>query len=163
MPIKLKEAQPPRGVMRLLFRLPIWLYRGHLGWIVGQRFLLLTHIGRKSGQKRQSVLEVFGYEQSSNIYYVFVGFGQRSDWLRNVEKTPQVTLKVGRRCLSAVASRASAEVAEERILIYARRYPIARKVLPRMIGYQLDGSEEDFREFARIGIVMAFQVTGNCQ
>jgi deazaflavin-dependent oxidoreductase (nitroreductase family) len=95
MPTKLKDATPPRGIMRLLLRLPIWLFHWHLGWIAGQRFLLLNHIGRKSGQKRQSVLEVLGYEQHNRTYYVFSGFGQRSDWVRNIEQTPQVTLQVG--------------------------------------------------------------------
>lgn len=56
MPIGNKK---PRGLLRLGFRLPIWLYRLNLGWILGERFLLLTHTGRKSGLVRQTVIEVY--------------------------------------------------------------------------------------------------------
>lgn len=34
---------PPRGLSRLLYRLPIGLFRLGLGWIFGNHFLLLTH------------------------------------------------------------------------------------------------------------------------
>ncbi len=44
---------PPGKVLRLGLRLPIWLYRARLGRLLGERFLLLTHIGRKSGLPRQ--------------------------------------------------------------------------------------------------------------
>jgi hypothetical protein len=48
----------PTGWVRALLRLPILLYRLHLGWLLGHRFLLLTHVGRKSGLQRRTVLEV---------------------------------------------------------------------------------------------------------
>lgn len=56
MPTKIKEVQTPHGLARLLFRLPIWLFRLHLGWLAGHCFLLLTHSGRQSGLPRQTVL-----------------------------------------------------------------------------------------------------------
>ena len=80
MPTKFIDVRPPHGLTRLLMRFPIWLFCMHLGWMVGERFLLLTHTGRKSG-------------------------------------------------------------------------------LPRMMGYRLDGSEEDFRALAHLGIVVAFHPT----
>ena len=49
---------PPTGVSRWLFRMPIGLYRLRLGWLLGDRFLLLHHTGRKSGLPRQAVVEV---------------------------------------------------------------------------------------------------------
>ena len=48
----------PSGTLRLVFRLPIYLYRLNLGWLLGHRGLLLTHQGRKSGLLRETVLEV---------------------------------------------------------------------------------------------------------
>jgi len=36
--------------LRLAFRLPIYLYRLDLGWLLGHRFLLLVHRGRESGR-----------------------------------------------------------------------------------------------------------------
>ncbi|MBE3142614.1 MAG: hypothetical protein IMZ61_01640 [Planctomycetes bacterium] len=46
----------PRGLLRLSLRLPILLYKAHLGWVLGDRFLMLTHTGRKSGKPYQEIL-----------------------------------------------------------------------------------------------------------
>lgn len=32
-----------------IFKLPLVLYRLHLGWLLGTRFMQLTHVGRRSG------------------------------------------------------------------------------------------------------------------
>jgi hypothetical protein len=47
---------PPTGVSRLAFKMPIYLYRLNLGWLLGHRFLLLVHRGRKCGLLRETVL-----------------------------------------------------------------------------------------------------------
>ena len=47
-----------KSAMWYLFRAPVYLYRWHLGWMLGHRLLLLTHIGRRTGLRRQTVLEV---------------------------------------------------------------------------------------------------------
>ena len=159
MPIKIKETHSPHGLTRLLARLPIWLFRLHLGWALDHRFLLLTHTGRKSGLPRQAFLEVLQYDKVSDTYCVLSGWGKQPDWFRNVEQTPQVVIEVGRRRFPACAVRLEPEVAERAILNYARRYPIAIRVLPRLIGYCVDGTEEDFRALARQGIVVAFHPT----
>jgi hypothetical protein len=39
----------PQGWLHGLLALPILLYRLHRGWLFGHRFLLLIHMGRKSG------------------------------------------------------------------------------------------------------------------
>src|SRR5689334_1392695 len=52
MPEKIKSLQPPHGFSRMMYRLPVWLFHVHLGWLLGNRFLLLTHTGRKSGLPR---------------------------------------------------------------------------------------------------------------
>jgi deazaflavin-dependent oxidoreductase (nitroreductase family) len=157
MPTQIKEVRPPHGLTRLMLRFPIWLFRMHLGWIVGERFLLLTHTGRSSGLLRQTILEVQQHETASDAYYVSFGWGDKADWLRNVEKTPEVMITVGRRHVHARAERLGSEEAERAILEYAKRNPLAIRVLPRLMGYRLDGSEEDFRALAHLGIVVAFR------
>jgi deazaflavin-dependent oxidoreductase (nitroreductase family) len=156
MPTKIKEARPPHGLVRLMMNLPIWLFGMHLGWVMGDRFLLLTHTGRKSGLPRKTILEVLQHDTASDTYYVLSGWGKQADWLRNVEKTPEVIIQVGHRQFHARAVRLEPEAAESAILDYTKRNPLAIRVLPRLMGYQLDGSEEDFRALARLGIVVAF-------
>jgi len=39
--------------MKIFLRMPVWLYRLHLGWLLGNRFLCIAHRGRKSGKLRE--------------------------------------------------------------------------------------------------------------
>lgn len=151
------EVQPPRGWKRILWRLPIWLYRARLGWLLGQRFLLLTHIGRKSGLPRQAVLEVVRHDSATNTYFVASGFGEKSDWFRNVMKTPQVTIRVGRHEMVATAERLPLEGAERELLDYARRHPAALRNLARVLGYRIENTEEDVRTLAQVVPIVAFR------
>lgn len=70
----------PAGVLRAMFRAPIFLYRIHLGWLLGGRFLMLTHIGRKSGVPRQTVIEVVSHDKETGKYYVAAAWRDKSDW-----------------------------------------------------------------------------------
>jgi deazaflavin-dependent oxidoreductase (nitroreductase family) len=158
MPVQLKEkTRPPRGLARLLFRLPIWFYRIHLGWLFGYRFMLLTHTGRKSGLPRQAFVEVLEYDRSGDTCIVFAGWGKQSDWVRNIEKDPQVFVNIGHKRFPAYATRLEPEAAERAIVAYARRNPLAMRVIPRLMGYRLDGTAGDFHALARMSIVYAFR------
>lgn len=163
MPEKIKDVQPPHGVSRVMYRLPIWLFHVHLGWLLGNRFLLLTHTGRKSGLPRQNVLEVLQYERPSSTYYVLAAWGEKSDWVRNVMKTPEVAIAAGHRHFDACAVRLSPDETEHFLLSYARRHPVAARILPRLMGYRVDGTQEDFLALTRQGIVFAFHPVASAQ
>ena len=144
-----REVKLPRGLSRLFYRLPILLYHAGLGWLLGKRFLLLTHTGRISGLPRQAVLEVIRFDRGSESYYVLSGFGEHADWFRNIQLTPEVEITIGRRCKGALAETLPQEDAEWELIDYARRYPLAARWLPRLLGYRVDGSEEGYRVLAR--------------
>lgn len=76
----LAERFPPTGLLRLLLRLPNCLYRLHLGWLLGSRFLLLAHRGRRSGRWRQTVVEVVQHNPGSDTYFIASGWGEKSNW-----------------------------------------------------------------------------------
>lgn len=149
MSTKLSDTKPPRGVLRWLLRLPIWLYRLRLGRLLGDRFLMLTHIGRKSGQPRQSVLEVVGHDQATGTYIIASGWGEQADWLRNTQKNPNVLVHARGRRFEATAERISQESATNVARDYARRHPSAFRALAgRMIGQALTGTDADYRALA---------------
>ena len=156
MPEKVKEVNPPRGLARLLFRLPIWLYRLNLGWLIGGRFLRLTHTGRKSGLPRQTVLEVVRYDPVSGEYVVAVGFGEKSDWYQNVMANPQVMVESGRKRIQAYARRLSPDDAENEMLDYGQRHPAALRELARVMGYSLNGTQQDIRALGRMIPMLMF-------
>jgi deazaflavin-dependent oxidoreductase (nitroreductase family) len=129
----------------MLYRAPIWLYRAGLGFLMGDRFLLLNHVGRKSGKPRQAVLEVANYLPERDSYLVACGFGLNSDWYLNVKAQPQVTIQVGRRRIAAQATLLSAEESGAQMADYYRRHPNAARNLSRLLGYAVADSQEAFR------------------
>ena len=112
MTIANSHIHPPRGLSRLLWRLPIGLYRAHLGWLLTSHFLLLQHIGRKSRQARYAVLEVIQRDKANDVYYIAAGFGSSSDWYQNLLKTPQAKIQSGWREGDGMAEGVSIEMAE---------------------------------------------------
>lgn len=81
---------------RGLMRAPIWIYRARAGAIFGSRILMLEHIGRKSGARRNAVLEVIDHP-SPDTYIVASGFGVKAQWYRNVTVNPRVRVYAGSR------------------------------------------------------------------
>ncbi len=153
MPEQLHERKLPTGLSRLFFRAPIWLYRWGLGWLLGKRFLLINHIGRKSGLSRQAVVEVIAYDQECDTYYVAAGFGPKSQWYQNLLATPAVTIVVGRKKLAVTAVPLTPTESGAAILDYAQRHPTAIKNLSRMVGYEVDGTEADYRALGEQDII----------
>src|SRR5918911_4987582 len=85
----------PSGILRLAFRLPIYLYRLNLGWLLGQRGLLLIHRGRRSGLLRETVLEVVRYTPATKESVVLSAWGERADWYRNIKASPAMEVWTG--------------------------------------------------------------------
>lgn len=129
-------------------RAPIWLYRLGLGWLLGTRFLLLGHTGRKSGKPRQVVLEVVKYEPASGRAYVASGFGRKSDWYLNVKANPQVEVQVWNHRFQARAEELSEADSESLLLEYGSAHPGALRMLNSLLGYDLQPGEQGIRELA---------------
>jgi deazaflavin-dependent oxidoreductase (nitroreductase family) len=156
--IALVKRKPPAGLLRLLLRLPIWLFRAHLGWVLGSRFLLLTHRGRRSGLLRQIVVEVILHDPGSRTYFIASGWGEKSNWFRNVQRTPEVMIQVGTRRFAAMAQRLPLDSACQVLLAYAHCYPTAFRALTKMmIGRRLQGTQEACRTLAQVVPVVALR------
>jgi deazaflavin-dependent oxidoreductase (nitroreductase family) len=139
-----KNVQPPAGLTRFLFRIPIHLYRLRLGWLFGSRLLLLNHIGRVSGKPRQTILEVA--EHDGDSYVVASGWGPTAAWYRNIVHTPDVTIQVGTRTIPVTAIPLDKDEGAQVFVRYGSRHRTAAKyVLPRVLGFSVDGSDADFR------------------
>ncbi len=149
---------PPRGLQAKLWRFPITLYKIGLGWLFGQRFMLLTHTGRKSGLQRQAVIEVVHHDADSDTWYAASGFGEKSHWYRNIMVNPQVELQIGRQRFAAQARRVSVDEAEKALAVYARKHPTALKQLSQFMGIPFDGTPQGLRHLAETLPIIAFHV-----
>ncbi|WP_433229149.1 nitroreductase family deazaflavin-dependent oxidoreductase [Actinomadura formosensis] len=138
---------PPTGLRRLLWRLPIRLYRMGLGPLLGRRIMLLTHTGRVSGRPRQVVIEVV--QKDGHGYVAASGFGPRADWYRNVMANPEVTLQIAGKRIQATAAPIATGEGAEIMARYAPRHPVAARQLCKLMGFAVDGSVEDYRQVGR--------------
>ncbi|MGH3013135.1 MAG: nitroreductase family deazaflavin-dependent oxidoreductase [Gaiellaceae bacterium] len=146
---RLTAPHRPTGLERLAFRMPILLYRVHLGWLLGGRFMLINHIGRTTGEVHRVVVEVVEHDAPTDSYVAASGFGPRSDWYLNLRAHPQVTIQVGRRVLGVDSVPLTPEEGGELMARYAVRHGVAARKLCRFMGFEVDGSAEDYRAVGR--------------
>lgn len=145
-----KHVRPPTGLARILLRAPLYLYRAGLGSIFGDRILVLHHIGRVSGEERQAVLEVVEHDPADDGFVVASGWGSSAAWYRNVVHRPEVAIQVGRRTIPVTAVKLTQEQGAETFARYAVNHRmVAKHLLPRVLGFSVDGLEADFRAVGR--------------
>ena len=147
----------PTGVLRHVLHLPVYLYRLGLGRLLGHRFLLLTHRGRKSGRAYETVLEVVRYEPSTRETIAVSGRGEKSDWFRNITAHPAPEVRTGSERYAPEQRFLTPEEVYAEIADYERRHPWAVRVVPPLLGFDLDGSEAARRAFAGSLRMVAFR------
>ena len=129
-------------VSRRLARLPGRLYDWNLGWLLGRRFLRLTHVGRRSGRRYRTVLEVVG--ETDDEVVVVAGFGRSADWFRNIAALPPIEVAIGRDRFRPEARVLPDDEAAAVLADYERRHrlaaPVVRRVLGWLVGWEYDGS-----------------------
>jgi deazaflavin-dependent oxidoreductase (nitroreductase family) len=138
------STSQPGPLLKKLLRAPARLYDWHGGWLLGSRFLRLTHHGRRSGRTYQTVLEVLS--SSTGEFVVIAGFGPKTDWYRNLQAGSAIEVSVGRRQFDA-RHRVLAESEAVAVLAdYERRHrwvaPVVRRVLTRLLRWHYDGSAD---------------------
>jgi deazaflavin-dependent oxidoreductase (nitroreductase family) len=150
------ERQPSK-MLRFGLRFPIWLYRLNLGWLFGNRFLLLTHTGRKSGLLHQAVIEVVQYDKQRETFYVVSGWGEKSDWYQNIRKSPTVTVQVGERKFKANAKFIPLLEAIKIVETYVHDHPVAFSELSSLfLGERMKPSSDAARRIAEKMPMAAF-------
>ena len=140
---RLERKGAPTGLERLLFRAPIMLYRAGLGFLLGRRFLMLEHTGRRSGETRRTILEVV--VNDSDSIYVVAGWGTAAQWLKNVRANPHVTIHVGSRSYRTRAEMVDGDEAHDVMRRYGSEHP---RALNRLAALMLDEPGDGPREQA---------------
>ena len=91
---KIGEPAPPKGLKLILFRAPLYFYHLKLGFLFGERFIHLKHWGRKSGQLKETVIEVIDQDKINGTLYSASGFGTQSQWFKNISVNNAVFVTV---------------------------------------------------------------------
>jgi len=138
--------------VRVGLGLPRHLYAHGLGLLLGSRFLQLSHTGRRSGRRYDTVLEVVHRDPASGEWVVVAGLGPRADWYRNVCAGGGVAVTVGRRRYEVDVRDLGVDEAVWVLGEYERRHrlatPVIRRVLSALVGWRYRGSPADRRRLA---------------
>src|SRR5690242_3020514 len=141
-------SKAPSGWLRWFLKMPIIFYRLKLGGLLGERFVLLNTIGRKSGQIRQTVVEVVGHDKTSDTYFVVSGWGYKAQWYQNLLAHPDIHVEVGWRRLEIHAEALPVAQAVKQLERYREQHPMAARELSRLMGLNLNSANSE--ELARI-------------
>lgn len=155
----------PHGVLRYLLRAPIYLYRWRLGRLLGHRFLLLHHTGRRTERRHATVLEVLQYRGTLGEAVVMSGFGRNSGWLLNIQAKPDCDVVIGAQAFRAQYRFLGEDEAVQVFRDYEKKnrlvLPIVRFVLSRLLGWPYRGSDADVRKLVSQLPLVAFRPAAN--
>jgi deazaflavin-dependent oxidoreductase (nitroreductase family) len=136
-------------------RLPRPLYHRGYGRLLGHTFLLISHRGRKSGTRRETVAMALAWDPAARETVVCSAWGE-TEWIRNLRAHPALEIEIGRdrfvpdqRFLSESESVA---VAVE----FTKRHPRRLRLISSILGWGDLGSEAAMREFVRGRPFVAF-------
>lgn len=161
------KSRSPRPLLRRLLRAPARLYDWRLGWLLGRRFLRLTHVGRVSGRTHQTVLEVVKENPARHELIVVAGLGRDTQWYRNLQVRKPVEVAIATERFVPIHRELSCSEAEAVLADYEHRNryltPVVHRVLSWLVGWRYDGTEAArhrlVAELPLIGLRPADQIT----
>lgn len=152
----------PGPLLKPVLRAPIALYDIGAGGLLGHRFLLLSHRGRRSGRRYRTVLEVVAWDPANEEATVISGFGPRSNWYLNVLAGGAEEIQIARRRFRPEVRRLKEDEAIGVMAEYERRNraagPLLRAVLSRLAGFRYDGSGQGRRKLVGALPLIAFSL-----
>lgn len=117
---------------------------GFGGWerLVGAQWMLIATVGRKSGKRRETMVDVMDYDAATDTYYIEAAYGSRADWFRNIQANPHFEAQVGRRKFHASATTLTNETAGEKTVQFYRKKPAYTRSVMALVGMKFEGEEE---------------------
>jgi deazaflavin-dependent oxidoreductase (nitroreductase family) len=132
---------------------PTVLYRVRLGWLLGTRFLLLTHRGRNSGKVFQTPIEAVLFDPKTQEATVISAWGENANWYRNLQAGGAVKVAIGGKEYVPVVGLLDQPQREESLREFWCRHPFEARLAPYLLGWRLR-TDDQLRELAaRIRVV----------
>jgi deazaflavin-dependent oxidoreductase (nitroreductase family) len=153
--VSTSQGKAPR-LMIPIFKLPVVLYRLHLGWLLGTRFMQLTHIGRRSGRLHRTVLAVLRFDASTKELYA-VSAWPGSDWYANIQAAPAVLVECGVVRYVPRQRILSPEEIAATFIDYRTQHPLFSRLICRIPGWTWDATYDEFLALAQTLHGVAFR------
>ena len=143
-----KKNEKAPSLMIPIFKLPVYLYRLRLGWLLGKRFMQITHVGRHSGKVRRTVLAVLRFDEKTKEVYA-VSAWKGSDWYYNIQASPALQVEIGAVRYVPAQRTLSPEEITTAFIEYRKKHPIFSRMICLIPGWKWDSTFEEFLELAR--------------
>ena len=131
-----------------IFKLPVLLYRLGLGRFMGHRFMMLTHVGRRTGKLRHTILAVLSFDpETCEIKTISAWRG--SDWFHNIQASPALEVACGAHRYPPTYRLLSAEEIVALFIEYRRRHPLFSSIVCRIPGWNINATPMEFLALAR--------------
>ncbi len=135
----------PGTLLKFFFKVPLLMHKlGFGGWerLIGAQWMLITTIGRKTGKRRETMVDVMDYDKANDTYYIEAAYGARADWYRNIQRNPIFEAQVGRRKFKARAGALSTEGASDLLVQFYRQKPAYTRSVMAMAGMKFKDEDE---------------------
>lgn len=149
----------PTGLFKWFLHVPSYVYRAHLGFVFGRRFLMIEHDGRKSGRRYRTVLEVAGRHPDRGEWIVSSGTGPKADWYRNLHADGLRAVWIGSRRHPGVVRFLEAPEAADVFGVYEQAHPKTADRLMETMGVSYDGTDEGRIEMMKKIPMVAFALS----
>ena len=113
----------PGRLALAVFRMPLRLYRRGRGWMLGRTFLMLVHVGRKTGQRHDMVAMILADNRTTGEIVIFSGWGPDVDWLSNLRAGPAAEVRIAHERFVPEHRFLSEDEAVAVIAAFRRRHP----------------------------------------
>ena len=151
-----QPARPWLGVRRVpgrlalgVFRAPLWLYRHDKGWMLGRTFLMLVHVGRRSGQTYRTVAMVVADDRDTGEVVILSAWGPGADWLANLHAGPAREVQIGRDRFEPEHRFVDGDEAFAVGVAFRRRYPRRLRLISAILGWGDMRDDDVLRQFIR--------------
>ena len=139
-----------------IFKLPVFLYRLHLGWLLGKRFMQISHIGRRSGKVHRTILAVLRFDSKTKEIYA-VSAWKGSDWYFNIHANPALQVETGFVRYVPVQRTLSPEEITTTFMEYRQKHPFFSRMICRIPGWKWDSTYDEFLDLAKTLRGVAFR------
>ena len=138
-------------------RMPLLLYRRGWGWLLDHTFLLITHTGRRTGKRRETVVMALRYDPQTREAVVCSAWGSNTDWIRNIRARPALAIQIGRESYTPEQRFLSEDESVTVAVEFRRRHPWRSRILATILGWGDLGSEAAIRKFVRSRPFVSFR------
>jgi deazaflavin-dependent oxidoreductase (nitroreductase family) len=140
-----------------VFRTPLFLYQHGWGRLLGRTFLLLVHVGRRTGQPHETVTMVLGDDRATCEVVICSAWGPRADWLLNLEGAAATEVRIARDSFTPLHRFLSDEEAASVVASFRERHPRRTRFISTILGWGDLRSDDAVRTFVADHPFVAFR------